>query len=394
MNYIYKFYLLSILIGAFYPNIAMAGWAEKVQAVIKDGGDKLLEKMDDGFDKLNQGVGKLATPYVQKNNAEYFFQLGQAYYKGSVYFNDKYITQDYGKALEAWESAAYNGDKLAPYNIGLMYYDGQGTPVDRKKACEWFLKGALLDDISAQYNVASCYYNGIGFEKDYSEAFKWFLNAANKGNEKAQYRVAEIYFFGTGTELNLNKAMEWYKKSAAQGNAQAKSRLESLEKAANTPYKSLTIADVSGQVIDGNQLHASAINAAQQGNAQAQFELGMTYFKGIGVQKDYLKALEWFNKAADQGHERAKEYILSTYYAQGSLYFGNDTGVTQDDVEAFKWYSKGANLGHSQSQYMIGLMYYFGEGVAKDEKMGIQWLKKAAALGNKDAQKLIAEYRL
>lgn len=134
--------------------------------------------------------------------------------------------------------------------------------------------------------------------------------------------------------------------------------------------------------------------AAQQGDAKAQFDLGVMCFRGIGFSKDYLKALEWFNKAAEQGHERAKEYIPSTYYALGSSYFGNDTGVAQNDTEAFKWYSKAANLGHSQSQYMVGLMYYFGEGVTKNEKEGIQWIKKSADLGNKDAQKLIDEYHL
>ena len=49
--------------------------------------------------------------------------------------------------------------------------------------------------------------------------------------------------------------------------------------------------------------------AAEQGDAQAQCELGVLYENGQGVPKDHRKAAEWFGKAAAQGHAEAKEWL-------------------------------------------------------------------------------------
>ena len=49
--------------------------------------------------------------------------------------------------------------------------------------------------------------------------------------------------------------------------------------------------------------------AAEQGFADAQLKLGYVYAIGHGVPKDYVQAYAWFNIAAAQGHEKAKEYL-------------------------------------------------------------------------------------
>jgi TPR repeat protein len=78
----------------------------------------------------------------------------------------------------------------------------------------------------------------------------------------------------------------------------------------------------------------------------------------------------------------------------GSDYFSDDAGERQDDQEAFKWFSKAAELGHAQSQYIVGLMYYFGEGIPKDESKGVQLIKQSAQNGFEEARKVIDEYKL
>ena len=45
--------------------------------------------------------------------------------------------------------------------------------------------------------------------------------------------------------------------------------------------------------------------AAQQGQAGAQFNLGVMYAYGRGVPEDYVRAYAWYNLAAEQGYERA-----------------------------------------------------------------------------------------
>ena len=49
--------------------------------------------------------------------------------------------------------------------------------------------------------------------------------------------------------------------------------------------------------------------SAEQGNAQAQYNLGVCYAKGNGVTKDYAEAVKWFRKAAVQGHQNAKKVL-------------------------------------------------------------------------------------
>jgi len=75
---------------------------------------------------------------------------------------------------------------------------------------------------------------------------------------------------------------------------------------------------------------------AEQGNARAQYYLGVLYSNGQGVPKDYVQAWQWYEKAAAQGIARA-QYNLGTLYSNGD-------GVPQDFVQAHKWYSlAGAN---------------------------------------------------
>jgi TPR repeat protein len=68
---------------------------------------------------------------------------------------------------------------------------------------------------------------------------------------------------------------------------------------------------------------------AEQGDAEAQNNLGMMYANGKGVAQDDKQAAVWFRKAAEQGYAEA-QLIL------GLMYF-NGTGVPQDYAQAYMW---------------------------------------------------------
>lgn len=61
-------------------------------------------------------------------------------------------------------------------------------------------------------------------------------------------------------------------------------------------------------MVDNEQTNSFATleQSAKQGDAQAQFQLGLLYFKGDEVQQDYKQAKDWFEKAAKQGHVAAQ----------------------------------------------------------------------------------------
>ncbi len=77
---------------------------------------------------------------------------------------------------------------------------------------------------------------------------------------------------------------------------------------------------------------------ADQGNADAQYNLGVMYDKGRGVTQDYAAAVRWYRKAAEQNHADAQT-ILGFMYEKGR-------GVTRDYVQAHMWY----NLARARGQ--------------------------------------------
>jgi TPR repeat protein len=172
------------------------------------------------------------------------------------------------------------------------------------------------------------------------------------------------------------------------------------------------------------------MQAAWDGNARAQFEVGRMYLKGLGVEKDCATTAAWIGKAANQNLAIAQT-LFGTLYLKGLC-------VSQDIAAAKSWYAKAANLGdaagqimfglmladrkdygeamrwlrkgeanHAElllepegeaksiqiakklrglAQYTIGLMYEAGAGIPKDIRQSINWHQKAAKLGNDDAK--------
>ena len=114
----------------------------------------------------------------------------------------------------------------------------------------------------------------------------------------------------------------------------------------------------------------SSKQAAEQGDAEGQWRLGVHYRDGDGVAQDYKEAAKWFRKAAEQGHAKAQSALGNCYY------YGE--GVEKDYAEAVKWYRKSAEQGYAVGQCNLGNSYYNGEGVEKDYAEAIKWYRKAA----------------
>jgi S1-C subfamily serine protease len=118
--------------------------------------------------------------------------------------------------------------------------------------------------------------------------------------------------------------------------------------------------------------------AAEQGEALAQYNLGVLYANGIGVQKDAAEAVRWYRRAAEQGDAIA-QFNLGTMYRKGE-------GIAKDPEEAAHWYRKAAEQGLASAQYNLGVCFHTGSGVAKDDAEAARWFRKAADQGLIDAQ--------
>ncbi len=178
-----------------------------------------------------------------------------------------------------------------------------------------------------------------------------------------------MYEAGRGVDEDYAEAAKWYRKAAEQGNADAQCQLGFM-------------CDF-GHGLPKN--HAEAVwwyrEAAEQGDANGQFNLGLKYSMGQGVLQDMGKAVTWFGKAAEQGNVDAQSWL--------GLAYCNGWGVPQDDTEARKWslkaaaqYRTAAERGDMFAQNSLGDCYknihYFAEAV--------KWYLRAAEQGNPFAQ--------
>lgn len=99
------------------------------------------------------------------------------------------------------------------------------------------------------------------------------------------------------------------------------------------------------------------------------------FIGGCGEEKIDIDALQ---KAAQEGDPEAQNNL-------GNMYISGQ-GITQSDTKAFEWYQKAAVQGHASAQFNLSIMYEYGLGVSKSEEKATDWLQKAAQGGDTGAQ--------
>ena len=117
---------------------------------------------------------------------------------------------------------------------------------------------------------------------------------------------------------------------------------------------------------------------AEQGYAPAQISLGHCYEKGNGVILNYEEAFSWYKKGAEQGDDRA-EYNVGYCYENG-------IGTNQDYEEAVFWYKRAAEKGNVRAQANLGYCYTKGNGINQNHEKAVLWYRKAADQGYAYAQ--------
>ena len=100
----------------------------------------------------------------------------------------------------------------------------------------------------------------------------------------------------------------------------------------------------------------------------------MRYEEGIGSAPNPAKAMQWYTRAACNGHAAAQNNLGALYFDQGTY------------RQASYWYRLSANNGNAHAQFNLGLMYELGRGLPRDREKAQYWYKLAAAQGHWNAQ--------
>ena len=137
------------------------------------------------------------------------------------------------------------------------------------------------------------------------------------------------------------------------------------------------------RALDGQPVNmADAIKyltqAAEKGQAVAQYRLGTLYERGQGVAADPVKAAHWYELSANQGNRKAM-HNLAVSYAGGA-------GGKKNMAEAARWFAKAAALGLSDSQFNLAVLYERGDGVPQSLLDAYKWYSIAAAAGDTESK--------
>lgn len=109
---------------------------------------------------------------------------------------------------------------------------------------------------------------------------------------------------------------------------------------------------------EGSDVVLTIRGFAQKGDPEAQYFLGICYYFGKDIRKDFKETVKWFKRAADQGMQNA-ERDLGCCYRDG-------TGVAVDQMEAVKWFHRAAERGDTKTMFLLAVAHYLGRGVAKN----------------------------
>lgn len=193
---------------------------------------------------------------------------------------------------------------------------------------------------------------------------KSVLIKAEKGDADAQYQLAEMYSMARGVDQDYGKAADWARQAADQGNAKAQYRLASIL------YHEHNSQKLQPEVL---QLFLKARVGlellAKKDDSDAKGKLGILYVRGIGVQKDLEQAAQLFEESAKAGFVKAQADLAGSYL-MGS-------GVTRNPTTAGYWFEKAAKAGYGDAQIQLGLLKIKGIGCRQDIKTGLVWLKEA-----------------
>lgn len=169
------------------------------------------------------------------------------------------------------------------------------------------------------------------------------------------------------------------------------------------------ITSYGRSINERKDLFPHALEAAKNGNNEAEYLIGYEYIQGEIVDKNINEGIAWLTRAYDHGNDKAAQVLLSFYingeyverdynkafqiakkFAEQNIPWGLSSlgtlyseglGCDKNDVLAFKYTKKAADLNYIPALCVMGNFYHNGIGVGKNDEKAYEYLKTAADNG-------------
>jgi hypothetical protein len=255
---------------------------------------------------------------------------------------------------------------------------------EEEKRRKEIFRGAESGNSYDQKKLGEAYHYDLEI-KDLEKAHYWYNKSAAQGNTDAQYILGRMYIRGEGVSVDFQKAYEWFLKAYAKGDRHAAYYLGWLigngKGVQNRDYKmACGFFKYAGDEWMNLDLWTRDdetnwyIEAAERNVAEAQYISGKR-----AESADFRKALNFYHKAAEQGHPQALKRL-------GEIYYNGAKGAPKNFNEAIKWWSILGEQGDLETQTKIGEMISEGEGEVTNLEKAQSWFLKAAMQGHAPAQ--------
>jgi len=141
----------------------------------------------------------------------------------------------------------------------------------------------------------------------------------------------------------------------------------------HTPIASSELAEGYEAYVRGEYeiAYTELLPAAQAGDYNAGYYLGLLYWDGNGVEKDVDAAVVWLGDAAARGHTGA-QLSMALAYESGQ-------GVERNYHRGAEFMTEAAQGGHPDAQYLLGTYYRDGRGVVQDQREAYTWTERSVS---------------
>ena len=302
---------------------------------------------------------------------------------------------NFERKFELVDAASESGNSNAMYEAGMMRLSLEGERINQKVyrnatlAREYLQRSAALGHTEAIHMLAVMYATGMGKipaenavclasensmgTSDANIAVALYHLAAAKGSYKSALVLGQRYLDGRDVVQDLETSAYYFSVAADEAskfyNSAGNQPRHEMNKLSTATEDTVHVGQrgQEDELIQYQQLRAD------QGHVPSIVAMGDLYYWGArGVERDHVRAYEYFRRAADAGD------IDGQVALAGMLLKGE--GTEQDTATAVALYEAAAEKGNIKALNGLGYAYFFGKTVEKDEKKALEYFERGAIL--------------